>query len=517
MSIIEHTTKLQLTLFKGSSINPAILEYYSADMQKIDDTFVGADNRLSALESASEDYASRLTSLETWKRDTVDPTLSNYETRISAIESVIETVSTANIDALTLRVDALEEKVEANSQHILTINGEITAINNSITALQTMDAEQNGRLDTLESKVSTLEDCCEEVRTTLTDHNNRINANAADIAALDVRVTANEGNIEANAQDIVILANQVRTNSEKINQILEDIPIQDILNAVTRIDALEELCGNDALETTAQTLTGAVNELLADNNDLSSSITILDGDMDAAQVAIQNLETLVGNTPLTTTAQRVTDAINELENEISTLSGIPATVTLLNQRVSTMETTVAGISTRMDGVDGRCTAIETKLGSATLDTTAQDVSGAVNELKSDVDTNTSNISTMNTTLGSAVDDINALETLETGSNATASDSGLLFSFTKRGNMCKVTIAGTLTSAISDGDILSNLVPNGYVSYGNVFTHPNARLDINNSLLSFELNGNDITVHSGAGTLAVGAAIYQTEVYMLVTN
>lgn len=517
MSIIEHTTKLGLHLFNGSSINPAILEYYTADMQLIDDAFIGADNRLSALESASEDYASRLTSLETWKRDTVDPTLSNYETRISAIESVIETVSTANIDALTLRVDALEEKVEANSQHILTINGEITAINNSVTALQTMDTEQNARLDALESKVSILEECCEEVRTTLTDHNNRINTNAADIAALDIRVTANEGNIEANAQDIVILANQVRTNSEKINQILEDIPIQDILNAVTRIDALEALCGNDALETTAQTLTGAVNELLADNGNLSSSIAILDGEMDNAQVAIQNLENLVGNTPLITTAQNVTDAINELEDEISTLSGIPATVTLLNQRVSTMETTVAGISTRMDGVDSRCVAIENKLGSATLDTTAQDVSGAVNELKADVDINAGNISTMNTALSGAIDDIDALETLEAGSNATASDSGLLFSFTKRGNVCKITIAGTLDSAISDGDVLNNIVPSGYVSYGNVFTHPNARLDINNSLLSFELNGSNVTVHSGAGTLAVGTVIYQTEVYMLVTN
>lgn len=517
MSIIGHTTKLRLHLFNGSSINPAILEYYTADMQLIDEAFARADDRLSALERASEDYASRLTSIETWKRDTVEPTLSNYETRILAIESVIETVSTANIDALTLRVDALEEKVEANSQHILTINGEITAINNSITALQTMDAEQNGRLDVLENKVSTLEGCCEEVRTTLTDHNNRINTNTADIAALNVRVTANESNIEANAQDIVILANQVRTNSEKINQILEDIPIQDILNAVTRIDALETLCGNDTLETTAQTLTGAINELLTDNSNLSNAIAVIDGEMDAAQVAIQNLETLVGNSPLTTTAQNITDAINELEDEMSTLSGIPATVTLLNQRVSTMETTVAGISTRMDGIDGRFTAIETKLGSATLDTTAQDVSGAVNELKADVDTNTGNISTMNTTLGNAVDDIDALETLEIGGNATASANGLLFSFTKRGNVCKVTVAGTLDSSISDGDVLTNIVPNGYVSYGNVFTHPNARLDINNSLLSFELNGNSVTVHSGAGTLAIGSVIYQTEVYMLVTN
>lgn len=76
---------------------------------------------------------------------------------------------------------------------------------------------------------------------------------------------------------------------------------------------------------------------------------------------------------------------------------------------------------------------------------------------------------------------------------------------------------TLDSAISDGDVLSNIVPNDYVSYGNVFTHPNARLDINNSLLSFELNGNNVTVHSGAGTLAIGSVIYQTEVYMLVTN
>lgn len=51
MSIIEQTTKLLLTQFKGSSIKPAFLEYYTADMKKLDDYAIGADARLSALEA----------------------------------------------------------------------------------------------------------------------------------------------------------------------------------------------------------------------------------------------------------------------------------------------------------------------------------------------------------------------------------------------------------------------------------------------------------------------------------
>ena len=507
MSIIEHTTKLALTLFKGSSINPAILSYYTDDMKKIDDAFIGADERLSALETSSTDYANRLTALETWKNDTVDPTLSSYNSRLNAIEAVIETVSTANIDALTLRVDALEDKVEANSQHIITINGEITAINDSISALQVVDTEQNGRLDILENKVSTLEDCCSEVRVTLEDHNGRINQNAIDIAALDVRVTANEGNIAANAQDIIILANQVATNSEKINQILDDIPIQDILNAVTRIDALETLCGDETLETEAQTLSGAINEL---NSDIGTLESVVDGHTSSIadiEADITAIETLLGNSPLITTAQTITDAINEIEGEVGTLSGLPAIVSNLTQRVSTVETTVAGVSTRIG-------AVETKVGTSTLDTTAQNISDAINELKGDVDTNTSNISTINTTLGTAINDIADIKSLEAGDNYSSALSGLLFNFTKRGNVGTLTITGTLTAALQDGDVVSSIVPNAYKSYANAFTSYSALSDINNSLLSFEIYGNDINVHSGAGTLAIGTTIYQTVVYML---
>ena len=472
MSIIEHTTKLQLTLFKGSSINPAILEYYSADMQKIDDAFTRADERLSALETSSEEYAGRLTSLETWKDETVDPTLGDYGTRIENIESIIATVSTANIDALTERVNALEEKVEANSQHIITINGEINAINDSISAIQTLDNAQNSRLNTLENQVVTLENCCEEVRSTLADHNGRINQNASDIAALDVRVTANEGNIAANAQDITILANQVRVNSEKINQILDDIPVQDIINAVNRITALETLCGDEELETTAQTLSGAINELHDDNVDLQSAIGNLNTQIAEAQVDISNLETSV---------QTIGSNLGGLAEDVHSLIGLPTMVENLNTRVGTVETSVAGVSNRIDALDAV-------------------VGDSSNGLVKDVADNTS-----------AISDI---QTLETGANVSATNNGLVYSFTKRGNVCKVIITGTLESAVSDADVVQNIVPNGYSAYGNVFTAASARKDVNNSLLSFEIDGGDIVVHSGAGNLAVGTVIYQEGVYMI---
>ena len=39
MAIIERTSNLNLTQFRGSSIKPAILDYYTSDMLKIDNAF----------------------------------------------------------------------------------------------------------------------------------------------------------------------------------------------------------------------------------------------------------------------------------------------------------------------------------------------------------------------------------------------------------------------------------------------------------------------------------------------
>lgn len=90
------------------------------------------------------------------------------------------------------------------------------------------------------------------------------------------------------------------------NTKVEQTSINSVDNA--RITALETQNGNSALTTTAQTLSGAVNELDADNTSATGRLTAL--------------ETQNGDSALTTTAQTLSGAVNELDSDTASITGL---------------------------------------------------------------------------------------------------------------------------------------------------------------------------------------------------
>ena len=80
-------------------------------------------------------------------------------------------------------------------------------------------------------------------------------------------------------------------------------PEYDMSTENGRITALEDIVGDTAMTTTAQTLTGAVNEL---DEDIGTNVN-----------AISNINTTIGDTTLPTTSQTLTGAIAELNTDIS--------------------------------------------------------------------------------------------------------------------------------------------------------------------------------------------------------
>ena len=392
MSIIERTTKLLLTQFKGSSIKPAILDFYTSDMKKIDDYADGADTRLSALEAedialdgrldtleswkndtvdpALSDYATRIgaietqngnetltttaqtlssavneldadiASLENWKDVTVDPTLSDYNTRISAIEDVIHGVSFDGYYDLVARVDALEAKVDTNATDITTLQENLTRLDVRVTANEAAIGSLNSGLTQLGNRVSILEECCEEVRGILTDHNSRINRNASDIAALDGRLTRAEANISGNASDITILATQNSTQAEQIQDLYDKYNNLDPtapVNLYSRVATLEGVVGDAPLQTSAQTLTEAVNELYGMSTDVDANEVEYDNTVSGlvatdAQAAIDEVVSAVGVNE---------SAISALESTVGGAgSGLVKDVTDLQTSVGSIESTV---------------------------------------------------------------------------------------------------------------------------------------------------------------------------------
>ena len=85
------------------------------------------------------------------------------------------------------------------------------------------------------------------------------------------------------------------------------------------ISDLKTKVGSDALVTTAQTLSGAVNEL---DDDLNHASTGVIARLTAAENSIDTLETQAGNATLVTTAQTLSGATNELKGRIDVVDSM---------------------------------------------------------------------------------------------------------------------------------------------------------------------------------------------------
>lgn len=127
-----------------------------------------------------------------------------------------------------------------------------------------------------------------------------------------------------------------------------------------RVTALETQNGSVTLETTAQTLSGAVNEVNDDVADLTSRMTVAEGKITADEstlaTAVTNISTVAGKVSaietqngsavLTTTAQTLSGAVNELD---SVDSAIDARVTALETKSSIIEPDTDNLITTLTG------------------------------------------------------------------------------------------------------------------------------------------------------------------------
>ena len=175
---------------------------------------------------------SELQTVITVDNEKIDTFTSSINARMEAVEDVIETVSTANIDALTERVDALEHKVNAQGEQLETLN---TLLDEHTDEL----ADHEERIKALEESQEVQDELIDELETETADLKAQQDINTSSISDLETRLTADEVLIRGNAEDITILAQQVETNAENINRIFDDIPIDDLVNLSERVSDLE--------------------------------------------------------------------------------------------------------------------------------------------------------------------------------------------------------------------------------------------------------------------------------------
>lgn len=428
MSIIERTTRLLLTQFTGNSIKPAILNYYTSDMQKIDSAFSelesGVTEEVTELTTLVNSYETRVSTLESCCED-VNTTLLNYGSRLVEIESVIATVSTANIDDLVERMNALENKVETNGTNINILRNDLHELDERVTSAEGTIVAHASQLANHENRIAVLESCCSEVRGELTRIEGKVDNNKSEIDALARRVSTNETNIAANAQDITIVAQQTAINTADIEDLKQGLAE---LDPTSQLEVVRQVAINTenisslqtAVNAQASNLTSLTNRVAtaeskisaieADNAQLHQEIAAVQGwetriagvEADVASLAsdVDAVETTVAGYDTTLAGLRTDVDANaadivtikaknvEYDSKIATdeaaLSALTAKVGANEADLQQIHATITSDESGLASLGDRVTALETQNGNAQLNTTAQTLSGGVNEVNTKV-------------------------------------------------------------------------------------------------------------------------------------
>ena len=190
------------------------------------------------LQTTSNAHTTSITNLNT-RMDSVETTVDEYETRIEDCERAAAEITTYN-------------------QRIAEVEAEMQSCSDDVTQL-TSDV---GDLTTL-----------------VNGYNGRITQNESDITSLDGRVTSLEAYETSATSAMSALTARVATNETDIDNLeLADVTLDTrMTTAEGKVTALETLCGDGNLNTTATDLTGAVNEVNVGVTNVTSRVSTLEG------------------------------------------------------------------------------------------------------------------------------------------------------------------------------------------------------------------------------------------------
>lgn len=188
--------------------------------------------------------------------------------------------------------------------------------------------------------------------------------------------------------------------------------------AETEIDALQEQNGSQPLITTAQTITGAVNELVGSVGDVATATGANTTNINTLTTKVAGLETQCGNAVLHTTAQTLSSAINELDSDITDIKSQNGSEVLV-----TTAQTLSGAINELAQSSSTPTAASTSYDNSSSHLISTNVQAAIDEVNGKVGTNASNITSLGNDLA-AVDGETASGTLAAGATS------VTLSFTK---------------------------------------------------------------------------------------
>ena len=314
------------------------------------------ENRASSLETRATDVESRATSLEgratslETEQVTQNGRLTVNEADIDALQAkqgaggfhtIAQTVVGAvneihgeldveagNVDVLQSEMDAAEGRLDGHDADFVTIQGRATSLEGRATAVE-------GRATALETKQGSA--ALQTVATNLSDAINELHAEidveVADLTALEARVTTEEANVDTLQSEMDAV--EGRATSLESRMTTEE----------GHVDTLQSQMGTASLLTVANTVTAGLNEVHGQADSNTGRIATLEVEMDA------------------------------VEDRATALEG----------RATTTEAKDVEQDSRLGVNEGDIDALETKLGTGVFDTSANTITGAINEIHGEVD------------------------------------------------------------------------------------------------------------------------------------
>jgi len=363
----------------------------------------------------------------------VSDTIDNFRLTYNLTSSDVGDVATLNTTASTL-VTSINE-----------LHGEI---NTNTAAIGTI-ASLNAAIKTNNNLVESLNDFYTDY-TTYTGFATALNTTAS---SLSTAINELHGEINTNTAAIGTIANLHANIIDSANL------VSSVNNFYTDYTTYTGFA--TALNTTATSLSTAINEIHGEFNTLNAYVT---------------------QGTLNTTATNVTAAVNELHGEINTNATAIGTIASLNAAIKTGNNLVAS-------VNDFYTDYTTYTGFATaLDTTATSLSTAINELHGEINTNATAIGTI-ASLNAAI---------KTGNNLVASVNDFYTDYTTYTGFATAlnTTATSLSTAINElhGEINASVTSIGTIA------NINAAIKTNNNLVE-SLNDfyTDYTTYTGFAT------------------
>jgi predicted nucleic acid-binding Zn-ribbon protein len=287
------------------------------------------------------------------------------------VDYIVSNDDGAALDSLTEIVSAFQDADSDLTGVISANSGRLTTVEGRATSLETRSTDLEARATAVEGRATSLE-------TEQVVQNGRLNVNESDIDDLETK------------QGSATLATVATNVSDAINEIHGELDVE---------------AGNvDVLQSEMDVAEGRLDGHDSDFTAIQGRATSVEGRATVLESRATALETKQGSATLATVATNVSDAINELHGEVDTETAKVATLetemdtvegraTALETRASALETEQGLQGGRLTVNEGDIDALESKIGSSseTLDTAAQTLTGAINEVHGETDTNTSGL------------------------------------------------------------------------------------------------------------------------------